>query len=261
MSRQLTTWVVVAILVVLAGCASGPGIGGDDGPAVDDGPGDGTAGTGDAHVAENRTALLVEAGSYTSYWQMRTTEDGVVTSNTTYTWAVDFDRDRTHFSARMASADTVQLNYGTYHADGRTDQRQGEGEDATYSVTDGEFRPTASAAMRTTIDDADDLVEFANEGTETHEGVTVTRFVRTEEPAWLGNRGQTDGDLTWTEFRFTVLLDEDGLVRSEGWEAEGVSEDASTYVMSFTYALSDVGGTDVEEPAWVATARDTADGQ
>ncbi|WP_415378954.1 hypothetical protein [Halosimplex sp. TS25] len=282
MSRQSTTWVVVAMLVLFAGCASGPSLGGDGDPAAGAGTGDrtdgdvadgdaaggasgdegasagGDGGSDDAYVAENRTALLVEAGSYTSYWQMRATEGGVVTSDTTYTWAVDYDRDRTRFSARMASADAVTMDYETYHADGRTYQRNGEGDDATYSVADGEFRPTASAAMTTNVADADDLAEFANEGTETHEGVTVTRYVRTQEPTWLTNQAAADGNFTWTEFRFTVLVDEDGLVRSEGWEAEGVDEDGASYVMSFTYALSDVGATDVEEPAWAATAREGA---
>ncbi|WP_164471635.1 DUF7537 family lipoprotein [Halosimplex salinum] len=254
---------MVGVVVLVAGCAGGPSLDGDDPAEAADGgsgdAGDAAGGDGDsagASVAENRTALLVEAGSYTSYWQMRATEDGVVTSETTYTNAVDYDRKRTAFSARMASADSVQMDYETYHADGRTYQRQGEGDDATYSVVDGEFRPGASVAMTTNVDDADDLAEFTNEGTETHEDVTVTRYVRTQEPSWLANRAETDSNLTWTEFRFTVLVDEDGLVRSEGWEAEGVDEDGSTYVMSFTYALSNVGSTAVEEPAWAANARD-----
>lgn len=269
MTRTVVTVVLVSLLVVFAGCSA---IGIDDAvdevptttPDADLGsePADGsseTADSGGVELVENRTAVLRAAGSYTSVWQMESSSDGEVVGSTTYTHAVDYDNERSSFGMLMRNEDEVTNDYETFQAEGVSYVRYGTGEDATYQMNEAPFAPENTLfPVQSYVTDADDLSEFAAAGTETYDGVSVTRYERTDRPAWVATQG-ADDEFRWTEFTYTVLVDENGLVRSEGWGGEGVDEDGVTQTMQFSYSLTDVGSTVVEEPDWTANARASAE--
>lgn len=262
MVQRIGVTVLVSLLVVLAGC-SGVG-GGDPAEGTTTGPaagGDGTTvgGEGDVSLVENRTAALMEAGSYTGLWEMEFAEDGAVVGTTSYTHAVDYENERSSFGMVMANDGEVTNDYETYHADGTTYARYGASDEATYQVAQAAFAPENTLfAVQSYVADADDLSAFDAVGTETYDGVTVTRYERTDRPSWVSAQGAED-DFTWEEFTYTVLVDEDGLVRSESWGGEGVTEDGVTRTITFTYSLTVVGSTTVEEPDWIDAAREQAE--
>ena len=277
MTRRIVLAVLLSLLVVLAGCSGLTSGDGDDGvtntTAAPDSGGEPT-GSADVALVENRTAALRAAGGYTGVWQMEFSRDGEVVGSTTYTHAVDYENERSSFSMLMTSEGEVSNDYETFQADGVSYARYGAGEDATYQVNDAAFAPENTMfSVQSYVTDADDLSEFAAVGTETYDGVhqtpqasdaahqnsessedvTVTRYERTDRPTWVAAQGSDE--FTWTEFTYTVLVDEDGLVRSESWGGEGVDADGVTRTMEFSYSLTGVGSTVVEEPDWTATAR------
>jgi hypothetical protein len=66
-------------------------------------------------------------------------------------------------------------------------------------------------------------------------------------PDWAGGGNAS----SWYEnFSATLLLDENGVIRY--YEYEFVWADYHTRRLTETYALSDVGSTDVQRPDWVA---------
>jgi hypothetical protein len=266
MIRRIVPIVLVSLLVVLAGCT---GAGGGDGGDGDEGvttsepaaPSDGgSAGDGDVALVENRTAALRAAGSYTSVWKMESSSEGEVVGGMTYTHAVDYENERSRFSMLMTNEGEVSNDHETFHADGVTYARYGAGEDATYQVNEAPFAPeNAPFSVQSYVADGEDLSDFTAVGAETYDGVSVTRYERTDRPNWVAAQG-ADDEFTWTEFTYTVLVDEDGLVRSESWGGEGVDDGGVRHTMEFSYSLTDVGSTSVEEPDWIEAARDQVEG-
>ena len=197
MYRRVSSVLAVVLLVIAAGCVGGldgagadeggdgasDGADGEGGDGSDGASGDGPSASGDAALVENRTALLRAAGSYTSVWEMRFTEDGALAGRTTYTSAVDYAGERTNFRMEMVGDGETRTDYETYYADGERYQRIGDGDEATYSVGEFEFSPDTSLfSAEAQIYGAGELDEFDAAGTETFDGVTVTRYERTERP-------------------------------------------------------------------------------
>lgn len=255
MYRKIAATVLVALLVTIAGCSGAPGGAGDGSESTDGGATEGADGGGDSppHVA-NRTAVLAVAGSYTSIWRMTAKEDGVVVGETAYTTAIDDVNERSFFRMTQTSDGETTDGMNVYHADGVSYTRYGTDDDATYTAQDGEFHGAALFEQTRYITDADDLGDFSRVGTETFDGVTVTRYELTERPAWIGAGQAPDAEIQWSEFSFEVLIDEDGLVRQETWSGTGTDDDGVTHTFEFYSAVTDVGSTTVEEPEWVSTA-------
>lgn len=246
MQRRTAAAVLVGFVVLLAGCAGGSGPGGD---------GVTTTAGGDHSLVENRTAALRDAGSYTAVWEMEFRGDGEAATTTRYTHAVNYDDERAAFTMTVVEGGTDASDYETYQADGSLHTRYGTGEEATYSVVEAPFAPGNTLfPVRGYVTDGDALDEFTAAGTETFDGATVTRYERTDRPTWVTG-GAAGGESTWQEFTYTVLVDRDGLVRSEGWSATGETDEGATERVTFTYSLTNVGATTVEEPDWAATAR------
>lgn len=260
MTRRSAIVVLLSLLVLSAGCtALGSGDGGVP-TTTSAGPAGGGAGDGgDVALVEDRAAELEAAGGYTAVWKMEFSTEGDVVGATTYTHAVDYGSERSSFSMLMTGDGEVSNDFETYHADGVTYARYGSGGDATYQANDATFAPeNAPFPVESYVTDADDLADFSAVGTETFDGVTVTRYERTDRPNWVSARS-ADDEFTWTEFTYAVLVDGDGLVRSESWGGEGVDDDGVGHTMEFSYSLTGVGSTSVEEPDWIATAREQAD--
>lgn len=250
MGRVLPT-VIVVLIVLLAGCAGGSGdlAAGDTPETTDDS-------SGAITLVENRTAALMAAGSYTSVWEMAFDSEGERIGATTYTHAVDYENERSSFGMLMTNEDEVSNDFENFYAAGSQYSRYGSGEDATYQIATAEFAPGNTLfPVESSFATGSDLEAFSAVGTETYDGVAVTRYERTDRPTWINNQAGGD-DFTWTSFDYVVLVDEDGLVRYESWGGDGVDEDGVEQTITFSYSLTNVGSTVVEDPDWLATAEE-----
>jgi len=228
---------------------AGSGGDGDAGSGSDGAPGSGGNGVG---LVENRTAYLHAAGSYTSVWSTKMTEGGVVVGEQAYTNAVDYVGERSLFGMRVSDDGTVRTDYESYFADGTSYTRYGSGEDATYVTGDGEFAPDDTLFSPTLHASETDLSGYTRVGTETFDGVEVTRYEASQLTDWYGNG--YDDEVEWTEFTYVVLVDGDGLVRSEGWSATGVDAEDVAHTIEYSYSLTAIGSTAIDEPDWLAEA-------
>lgn len=255
MKGRVLPTVLVVLIVLLAGCAGG----GNGDVASGETPEDSSNNGGDVTLVENRTAALMDAGSYTSTWEMAFDSDGERAGATTYTHAVDYENERSNFGMRMGGEEEVTTDHETFYADGTLYTRYGSGEDATYQVATGEFAPGNTLfSVESSFASGADLEAFEAAGSETYDGVTVTRYERTDDPSWVTNQA-TDGEFTWTSFDYVVLVDEDGLVRYESWGGDGVDADGVEQTMTFSYSLTGVGSTTVEDPDWLTTAQEQSE--
>ncbi len=245
-------------VVSLAGCTGAlPST--DDLDGGDDGDGDGADGTDGVELVDDPDAVLAEAGSYTTTWTTRTTEDGALVSETVFTSAVNVDAERALFGVRVTEDGETRTAMETFHADGTTYQRTGQGDDASYTVREAPFEEDASFGFGgSSLYSAGDLDEVDYEGTETFDGVEVHRYELDERTPWLTGGERADADVEFTEFSYVVLVDEDGLVRSESWEATGTDEDGTEVTVEFSYTVTDVGSTTVEDPEWLDETETTA---
>jgi len=247
MQRRFFVLVIVGLLVVLAGCVGGSGTSNTGGEP------DNSA-TGDVTLVENRTAALLDAGGYTSTWEMKYTNEDEGTGSTTYTHAVDYENQRSSFEMQVTDQDEVTNAFTNFYVDGVSYVRYGEGDEATYSASESLFTPENTMfPVESTITSASDLTEFSAVGTETYDGITVTRYERTDQPDWIAPQA-TGTEFTWTEFTYVVLVDTDGLVRYENWSGEGVDEAGTETTMTFSYSLTGVGSTVIEDPNWLTIA-------
>lgn len=247
MQPRFFVLVVVGLLLVLAGCVGGSS-------TTNTGGEPNTSGTEDVTLIENRTAALLDAGGYTSTWEMKYDSEAEGTGSTTYTHAVDYENQRSNFQMQITDQEAVTDAFTNFYADGVSYLKYGEGDDATYSATESLFAPeNAMFPVESTISSESNLAEFSAVGTETYDGVSVTRYERTDQPDWIAPPA-TATEFIWTEFTYVVLIDADGLVRYESWNGEGVDEAGAETTMTFSYSLTDVGSTVIEDPNWLTMA-------
>lgn len=99
-------------------------------------------------------------------------------------------------------------------------------------------------------------------GTETFDGVTVTRYEYTDAEAWQTyNQGVTSGasdteeEVTVTDFEIATLVDSDGIARLTTWTLTAETESGETVSAEWRYSLTGIGSTSVEDPDWLAEAQ------
>ena len=277
----------VVLVVVLAGCS------GDDGqPAqttttattmMDDGDGDmmddetdGTTtdmmdddgmmdgdsmmdGMGDLDRTAAQEALR-EAGSFTATWTFSGTDEDGVESQVGYTYYADLDQNRVHVIFSAAGTDQpTQAAWEMYSADGMTYTYFGSEAGAFYQVQQEELEVVDDAVGWAGIYAHGDMGGLERTGTEQFDGVTVARYELTDEQSmfWTSGAAQQAGEdpeVTVTDFRYVVLVDENGISRHEEWSYEGTS-DGEPVSGSWEYSLTDVGSTTVAEPEWLEEAQ------
>lgn len=264
--------VAVALLLVLAGCTGGGG--GGAAPATDtdaptDAPsdagvdsetgGDTSGERGSLDLTEPEVALR-DAGSFTATWRFSGVDEDGVEGAVAYTYRADLDGERAHVSwtAEEGGESTTGV-FETFTADGTTFTRITSDDSAFYQAQpQEEFDVLAQSLGRTTIYDTD-VDGLTRVGTETFDGVRVTRYELSEADAmlWagLGTTGTEPDDLAEFEVDYTVLVDGDGLARYESWSFTGTTNDGVTTSGSWAYELTDVGTTAVPDPDWLADAK------
>lgn len=103
---------------------------------------------------------------------------------------------------------------------------------------------------------AGDMADYTRVGTETFDGITVTRYEYADPMLWRQyGIGTVEDDVTVTDFTLVVLVDGDGLARSTSWRLTGETGAGETVVGSWAYTVTKLGTTIVHEPDWLATAK------
>jgi hypothetical protein len=259
MFTSRTVVVVVAVLMLSAGCLGG---GGEVADATGSGGSDDGGGDEALELTDAEQALR-DAGSFTVVWTYRGVDASGTENEVTQEFYVNLDDGRS--LSVVSSARDGQPDGGSmaqFFADGVTYVRSGPADSPTYfSYEQQTTDPLATAigfSQARTYGATDDL-SFA--GSETFDGVPVERYELSEASSQLVQAGSAAGVATGsgtaevTDFHYTVLVDADGLSRSESWSFEGETEDGQRVSGEWEYSLTDVGSTVVDDPAWLAEAK------
>ena len=260
--------ILVVLTVVLAGC-SGGGVtdSGDAGADSADTPGtDGptsatpTAASGpptsdDLSLTDPETRLR-EAGSFASEWYYTVTETDGTTTSLTRSYRVDLDTNRSLQRIETTAPDG-SFAIETFVADGTSYTRYGEGDDVQYASSDRQVdafeRATGHGAGLS--GDLESDARFV--GTETYDGVTVSRYEYDNTAAWQDYGGSLYGseNVSVTDFTVAVLVDSDGVARLTTWTLSGEAADGTPVSSEWRYSVTDIDSTTVADPAWLDEAR------
>ena len=262
--------VLVVLTVVLAGCSGGGTTTGaptpTDGATTDADTTDATSNdAGDASSSglsvSEADDRLREAGSFTTTWSYSVTDADGTTTAVNDTYRVDLDDNRS-IELFTTDGESAQSEFEIFIADGTSYARYGSGESVFYQASDQPQNVFDSATGR-----ASGFYGYLEEdatfvGTETFDGVTVSRYEYTDVDAWQTyNQGvtsttfDTDEEVTITDFSITVLVDENDVGRLTTWTLVGETEGGDTVSVEWRYSLTDVGSTTVEEPSWLDEAQ------
>ncbi|KAB1187837.1 MULTISPECIES: hypothetical protein [Haloferax] len=265
MRVQILT-VLVALLLVIAGCTGAPTDTSTAAPSGGSGDSGGTGGSGGAGDSDGDTdgfdvsdseAQLRAAGSFTSTWSLTMVDSTGEESVLTNTYYVDLEANRTSETFTISGADEG-VSYERFIADGTSYTRLGDDTEAFYQVLPADDNQVEYALARGASFSYDDLEDATFVGTETFDGVAVDRYEYTDPTLWR-QYGVTalgpDENVTITDFTLVVLVDEDGLARSSSWDLRGETEDGEPVSAEWRFELTDVGTTSVTDPAWLDEAR------
>lgn len=276
MGPRIVAAILVALLVVFAGCTGTGGEGPDpasgdtddmetttetaDSTSAPDDDGDGDdadptpSGDGDDAVLGDPAGILTDAQSFTAGWTYSLVEDDDTQAAYEYTVAVDLATNRSREWSRTFD-DADEVVFERYNADGQSYVKFGSEDQALYMVSPQETSPFEDAVSDAIVGDFED---YERVGTETFDGVTVTRYEYSDPLLWqtygLGTVGDAD-DVEVTDFTLAVLVDGDGLTRSVSWTLSGEEDDGTPVAGEWRYTLTKIGATTVEEPAWLELAK------
>jgi hypothetical protein len=258
--KRVLLIVAVSLLVALAGC------GGDGGstPAAGDGgstsAGDGGTGSTDgsstdAALVGDLESTLRAAGSFTAELVYAGTLPDGQTTQLRYSYLADLEDGR--FLIRSDAGEGTGFEQFT-NADG-TYARFGSGDSAFYQAVAQDRDVVAEAAAFGLVYDRGIGSGLRSIGTETFDGVDVTRYELTEVDRSIVNAGfasagaQGTDEFTVEDFEYVVLVDGDGLARLESWTYAG-TQSGQSVSYSWEYTLTGIGQTTVDDPDWLDEA-------
>jgi len=265
--------VLVVLTVLLAGCSGGGVTDGapstdstetdaDDTEAnADDTETDASATGSDDLSLSAADENLRAAGSFTTQWSytVQDVDGSTIRFNNTYEVDLDAERSREVYATSGPEAAT---DYEIFVADGASYTRYGSGADAFYQTSDQAPSVFDSATGRAAgfYNYLEEDAEFV--GTETYDGVTVSRYDYSDADAWQTyNQGATstmfggDEEVTITDFSISVLVDGNGVARLTTWTLTGETADGDPASVEWSYSITDIGSTSVEDPAWLDEAQ------
>lgn len=275
---------IVALLMVTAGCSGGGG--GDADAGADSsggsagesqsGGGDGEADASSGQSGSESDELeltdperaLREAGSFTVVWTFSGVDQSGTETEVRREFYADLEAERS--LTVISSMRDGQSDAGSsqqFFADGVTYMRSGSEESPTYLSFEQESADvvaTAIALSQARAYGSDESMQF--EGEETFDGVSVKRYELTRADSQLIQAGSAagvaagSGNTEITDFRYVVLVDEDGLSRFESWSFSGETTDGQAINGEWEYSLTKVGSTTVDDPEWLAEAEAQSQG-
>jgi hypothetical protein len=271
-NRTLT--VVVALLLLTAGCLGGGGdadvadatsggSGADDGGQSDASDGASASDSDEELELSDAEQALRDAGSFTVTWTYSGVDERGVETEVSREFYVNLDDERSlSVVSSMRDGQPDGGSMAQFSADGTTDVRSGPADSPTYFSYDQETTdPLATAISLSQARAYGANEDLSFEGTETFDGVSVERYELSEASSQLIQAGSAAGAATGsgnveiTDFHYTVLVDGDGLSRFESWSFEGRTDDGQTISGQWEYSLTAVGSTTVDEPDWLAEAQ------
>jgi hypothetical protein len=255
-NRVLTLLLAVAMLT--AGCLGG---GAEGGASASDPAGDAETDADGPDLTDPETALR-DAGSFTVSWRYTGVDASGVGTEVRHDYYADLRAERS-LSVTSSRRDG-QPDGGAseqFVADGTTYIRTGPATAPTYGSYPGTADVVGTAVGLSQARAYDD--EMANRGTETFDGVRVTRYELTEASSQLIQTGSTASDgsagvTEITDFHYVVLVDADGVSRYESWSFTGRTAENQQVNGEWEYSLTGVGSTTVQDPDWLAAAKAAA---
>ncbi|MDS0260648.1 hypothetical protein NDI56_14675 [Haloarcula sp. S1CR25-12] len=259
---RLSTLLVV-LTVALAGCSGG---------GVTDGSENGTeaatgspSSSGDSASSDGLSLTeaderLRDAGSFTTEWSYSVTEADGTTASITDTYRVDLDANRSvELFSTTGPDSTVEIE--TFVADGTVYSRYGGGQEPFYNVNDQapDVFDSATGRASSFYGSLESDAQFV--GTETFDGVTVSRYEYDDTAAWQTYNGATGSSMfgsdnvTVTDFTVSVLVDENDVARLTMWTFSGRTDAGQSVSAEWRYSLTDIGSTTVSDPSWLAEAQ------
>jgi len=259
-SVQLSTMLVV-LTVVLAGCSGGGVTDANEAQSTDtEATAGGSTASGGLTLAE-ADARLRDSGSFTTTWSYSVTEVDGTSSSLTQSYRVDLEASRSLQRLETTGSDSG-LDFETFVADGTSYSRYGDGDQVQYVSSDQQASVFETATGYAAGFTADLESDASFVGTETFDGVTVSRYEYDNTDAWSAyNRGaldstfETDETVTVTDFTVAVLVDSDDVARLTTWTLTGETESGQTVSVDWRYSVTDVGSTTVDDPDWLADAQ------
>lgn len=254
MTRTRLLSIALALLLVLAGC-TGADVPTDATPTSGGSGGSGADDPDDEFDVADPERVLREAGSFTSTWTFTVTDATGETTSMSNSYAVDVAANRTSETLSMSGESAT--SYERFIGDGTSYTRFGEGEEVFYQVTPFAGDPISFALARGAAFAYDDLSDAEMVGSETFDGVSVTRYEYRDPMLWR-QYGTTafggEENVTITDFVLISLVDDDGLARSTGWTLLGETESGTEVRAEWRFELTDVGSTTVPDPEWLEEA-------
>lgn len=259
--------IAIAALLVVAGCTGLPGAG-ETQASPDEFP---KASAIDQSVFDTHRTALANTSFTLTVERIENESDPLAEQNFTYSdersrFLVDPGASQYLVHANSTGEGSVVVNGSTY-SNGRTayrlsrenDEMDVSSLDYTLPVFNESrdqylwqfwFGQDTGSFERAVID-----ATFQREGIETFRGVPVMRYEATGVDALSGTRlWSENASEQYETFSATLLLDEDGVIRQFEYELDFSGTEVGPRRIAVSYALTDVGSTDVEKPAWVANA-------
>lgn len=257
MRRIQTLTVLVVVAVALAGCSAlGPG----ESTPTDSGP---SVTTGDSETLSITAAdqRLREAGSFTTDWSYTVTDVDGTTTSVSDTYRVDLTTNRS-YEQFSASSPSGESDIDTYTADGSSYSRVETAAGVRYQVSDQSTDVLSASTGRASSFYGDLEADARLVGTESFDGTTVSRYEYDDADAWASYSSglssaafSSSENVTITDFEIAVLVDGDGVARLTTFTVSGETDDGTEISAEWRYAVTDIGSTTVEEPAWLDEAQ------
>lgn len=182
-----------------------------------------------------------------------TVESGGVTLRRSFTYQVDFDRDR-HRIRLVERGETNRTE--TVYATGETTYRRtvrGGGTPEYRTGSDGGTLGTVPVgALQELLVNRGLVAELTPAGTATVDGERVRRYTAHTLPAETRRNFRSV-----TSFELTVLVDDEGVVRTFEYAIRARTAAGERYVEHSRLTVSGVGTTAVTPPAWVGNRTGT----
>ncbi|MFC7167703.1 DUF7537 family lipoprotein [Halospeciosus flavus] len=233
-TRTLTALLLVAALVVGAGCAAMPG--GETKPYET--PLNGS------EMEQKHATVLQEAGSYTYELNYSSSFSGQSFLGTNVSAQVDTESDAAFF-ATNSSLGPIEVYVPP---NGSAYQRIGTGEEARYRQI--QQRPNLSQFARLDLTNLTAKTNFTANGTTTIDGETVWVY----ESSANESLSMADSVFEHANSSVTLYVRSDGLVKRTTVTVTAGSGDTSGS-LTLTRTFRKVGSTMVEEPAWLDEAK------
>lgn len=254
---------VLVVVLLTAGCLGGGGpAGGGSGEAESTPDGGGADDAADGPDLTDPETALRDAGSFTVTWRYAGVDATGARSEVRHEYHADLRGERSltvTSTSRNGRSDGVTEQFV---ADGTTYVRTGTAEAPSYVSY-----PGSADVVGTAIALSQARAYGANEDltagrAERFDGVAVTRYELSEADSQLIQAGSAatsgaPGTAEITDFRYVVLVDEDGLSRHESWSFTGRTAEGRAISGEWEYSLTNVGTTGVDDPDWLADARAT----